>query len=291
MNIKLKSGDLFSFTTLEENKHGLIQVISKVKQGFNVRVFFNVFTNLSHDNIHLILEDEEFYYIRNFYEFELLNKSQAYLGNYKISNNVKMPRYMRISERKINGDLKWYIVDTETSKITKTFNTFEEELRELSPANTWGIDYIKKRWRDKFTLQTWDNILEDKWYNDYLIKYEPNKLLKKQELTFLKIRESKPTIVWKSNAKQHLNNPGLSETVITEIDILLDNFLEDIGKKNLESTHDITKTLIKNLNTINNIHNCIETTESEQLMNFIADVLQTIEFTNSIEVYDSIRNW
>lgn len=291
MSIKLKSGDLFSFTTVEKNKYGLIQAISKGKTGINVRVFYNVFTNLLNDKIHRILENEGFYYLKDFYEYELLNQSQTYLGNYKITVNVQMPRYMRISERKGNGSLIWYIVDTNTSKITKTFNVFDDELRELSPAKTWGIDYIRKRWEDKFTLQTWDNYMEDKWYSDYLIKYEPSKLLKQQKLTLSKLRESKPTILWKKNAKKHLNILSLSETVIEEIDRLLDGFLEDIEKSNLETSNEVTKALIKKLNEINDIHHCIETEEGEQLIEFITIVLQTIGFNNVSEDYSSIRSW
>lgn len=291
MNIKLKTGDLFSFTTSEKNKYGLIQAVSKGKIGVNVRVFCNVFTDLSYNNIKRILEFEEFYYLKDFYEYELLNKSQAKLGNYKIPTNIEIPQYMRISERKLNGDLIWYIVDTNTSRITKTFNVFNEELRSLSPAKTWGIDYIKKRWEDKFTLQTWDNNLEDKWYTDYLNKYEPNKLLEKEKIALSKIRKLKPTIVWKKNAKQILNNYNLSEGIINEIDRLLDNFLEDIEKSNLDSINEITKKLINELNSINDIHNCIETEESEQLLDFITTALQTIENKKDIEDYSSIRTW
>lgn len=290
MNIKLKIGDLFSFTTSEKNKYGLIQAVSKGEIGINVRVFCNVFTDLSHSNIKRILEFEGFYYLKDFYEYELLNKSQAKLGNYKIPSKIEIPRYMRISERKLNGDLIWYIVDTNTSRITKTFNVFNEELRFLSPAKTWGIDYIKKRWEDKFTLQTWDNTLEDKWYTDYLIEYEPNKLLEKEKMTLSKIRKLKPTIIWKNNAKQILNN-NLSEGIIDEIDRLLDSFLEDIEKPNLDSINEITKKLINELNSINDIHNCIETEESEQLLDFITTALQTIENKKDIDDYSSIRTW
>ena len=291
MNIKIKSGDLFSFTTVEENRYGLIQVISKGKIGVNVRVFYNVFTDLSNDKVHLILENEGFYYLKDFYEYDLLKKSQSYLGNYKIPIKVKMPKYMRVSERKLNGTLIWYIVDTKTSKITKTFNVFDDELRDLSPAKTWGIDYIRKRWEDKFTLKTWDSYMEDKWYRDYLIKYDPSKRIEQQKVTISKIRDSKPTIIWKKNIEHHLNISNLSESVIEEIDKLLDEYLEEIEKCNSETLNEITNSLIINLNEINNKNHCIETEESEQLLEFITKVQQFLGFNKGSEDYSSIRSW
>ena len=75
---------------------------------------------------------------------------------------------MRANERKLNGDLIWYIIDTDTGKVVKKNKRFANELLELSPYRTWGIDYIKTRWNEKFSLDKWTDDLENQWYVNYL---------------------------------------------------------------------------------------------------------------------------
>jgi hypothetical protein len=85
---------------------------------------------------------------------------------------------MRSSERKVNGNIVWYIIDVKTGGTIKKFNSFDEELKELSPAETWGIEYIKKRWLEDFDLEKWNDKLLDIWYLNYLKIYEPEKVYK-----------------------------------------------------------------------------------------------------------------
>ena len=48
----------------------------------------------------------------------------------------------------------------------------------MSPAEIWGIEYIKKRWLEDFDLEKWNDKLLDIWYLNYLKKYEPEKVYK-----------------------------------------------------------------------------------------------------------------
>ena len=67
----------------------------------------------------------------------------------------------------------------------KIYKTFDEKLKPLSPGAAWGIQYIKKRWIEGFTLEHWHE-LEEKWYREYLKVYEPHKLLKARKENIIK---------------------------------------------------------------------------------------------------------
>ena len=82
---------------------------------------------------------------------------------------------MRASERKLNGDLIWFIIDVDKGKVVKKLKRFEDELIGLSPYRTWGIEYIKRRWSEKFSLDQWNDDLENKWYINYLKTIEQDK--------------------------------------------------------------------------------------------------------------------
>ena len=162
----IKSGDIFVFQT--NLKYGLIQVVEKSKvAGYHVRVFCDLIDNLESKTIEGLINNGDFYYLRDFYEYELINKSECKIS-YELSVDAIMPKYMRANERKLNGDLFWYIIDTNTGKVVKKIKRFANELLGLSPYRTWGIDYIKTRWNENFSLDKWTDDLENQWYVNYL---------------------------------------------------------------------------------------------------------------------------
>ena len=84
-----------------------------------------------------------------------------------------MPRFMRDMEWQEDGRLFWYVM--ENLRAVKVYEQFDETLKALSPASSWGIQYIQKRWIEGFTLENWHE-LAIKWYMAYLKEYEPEKL-------------------------------------------------------------------------------------------------------------------
>ena len=192
----ISKGDVFAFSLDAQKKYGLIQIIGNSYAGFNVRVFYNPIEDFSSATICKIIQGKQFYYLRNFFTPLLVNEPDNYLGNYSLPPHVIMPRYMRSSERKENGKLYWYVFDVIAKKLVKTYTRFDEQLRELSPANSWGIEYIKKRWEENFTLENWHD-LENQWYLAYLQKYEPERLDKK-------FKKPSPTTLWKKNKQVFL---------------------------------------------------------------------------------------
>ena len=169
----ITSGDIFVF--LVDSKYGLIQVIEKSKTvGYNVRVFCDLIDKTDNKTIECIINNGNFYYLKNFYEYDLTTKSEFQIPH-ELSDKIMLPKYMRASERKLNGDLIWFIIDVDKGKVVKKLKRFEDELIGLSPYRTWGIEYIKRRWSEKFSLDQWNDDLENKWYINYLKTIEQDK--------------------------------------------------------------------------------------------------------------------
>ena len=84
---KMQEGDLFSFQLNNSNKYGLIQIISKQNDVYKVRVFEKVFSCLTNDEIDSIINSQDFYYLKRFYENDLI-KYGKYIGNFSIPSFV-----------------------------------------------------------------------------------------------------------------------------------------------------------------------------------------------------------
>lgn len=275
---EIQEGDLFAFPLNGSNKYGLIQIISKLDVGYKVRVFEKIYNSLTRDEINSIINSREFYYLKRFYENDLI-KQGKYIGKFDIPSFVSFPKYLRSSERKANGKLVWYIFDSATGAIVKTFNKFDKSLEKLSPNRAWGIEYIKLRWQEEFTLSKWNDNLENKWYFNYLKQYEPDKINKKNKHF---IGEN-PTSNWTymdEKAKENINN-------------LLNIFTVELLNK-YKTNNDIKfaiNKLINDLNKINLIYSCIGTIESEDLLEHLASVLSFIGDEDKFEIIDKKRQW
>lgn len=275
---EIQEGDLFAFPLNGSNKYGLIQIISKLDVGYKVRVFEKIYNSLTRDEINSIINSREFYYLKRFYENDLIKKGK-YIGKFDIPSFVSFPKYLRSSERKANGKLVWYIFDSATGTIVKTFNKFDKSLEKLSPNRAWGIEYIKLRWQEEFTLSKWNDNLENKWYFNYLKQYEPDKINKKNK-HFI---DKNPTSDW----------PYMDEKAKENINNLLNIFTVELLNK-YKTNNDIKfaiNKLINGLNRINSIYSCIGTIESEDLLEYLASVLSFIGDEDKFEIIDKKRQW
>lgn len=275
---EIQEGDLFAFPLNGSNKYGLIQIISKLDVGYKVRVFEKIYNSLTRDEINSIINSREFYYLKRFYENDLI-KQGKYIGKFDIPSFVSFPKYLRSSERKANGKLVWYIFDSATGTIVKTFNKFDKSLEKLSPNRAWGIEYIKLRWQEEFTLSKWNDNLENKWYFNYLKQYEPDKINKKNK-HFI---DKNPTSDW----------PYMDEKTKENINNLLNIFTVELLNK-YKTNNDIKfaiNKLINGLNRINSIYSCIGTIESEDLLEYLASVLSFIGDEDKFEIIDKKRQW
>ena len=273
--MKIQSGDVFAFIVEQNNQYGIIQVLENGKiGGYNVRIFYYLLGNIDDKAIETTIQSADYYYINNFHPSALVRNGKR-LGCFAIPEVVIPPRYMRECERKPNGDLHWYVM--EDMRVVKTLKKFDEGLKSLSPAAAWGIQYIKKRWLDGFTLDNWHE-LEEKWYADYLKTYEPDKFLAKEKVP--------PFEQWAKSGR-------IPQKPLQEIDLLFKTFILQVSAQKNDETavHTSIKQLIEGLNTWNVQHNFIETEEREELINYIYDVLDTYHCKDLYDAIDSLRQW
>lgn len=273
--MKIKSGEVFAFYIEQKNQYGIIQVLGKGKIcGYNVRIFYDLLDNADSKSIDVAIKGTDFYYINNFHPGDLTQTGKR-LGRFIIPEFVSIPKYMRECERKPNGKLYWYV--TEDMRIVKTFKKFNETLKPLSPEAAWGIQYIKMRWLDGFTLDNWHE-LEEKWYADYLKTYEPDKFLAEKKVP--------PFEQWAKCGR-------ITRKPLQEIDLLFKTFILQISTQKNDATavRASIRQLIEGLNTWNIQHNHIETEEREELIKYIYDVLDTYHCKDLYDAIDSLRQW
>jgi len=280
MDIKIKSGDLHIFQV--DNRYGVIQVIEKSKRvGYNVRVFCDLIDEIKDSNLNSLLESEKFYFIKDFYYNDLIK------CNYKINKNldekINMPRYMRSSERKNNGDIVWFVIDVERGKVVKKFNSFDGELTKLSPSQTWGIEYIKKRWVEGFDLEKWNNKLLDIWYLEYLKLYEPNKLY---DFNMYQIKNRSILTNW-------VKENRVSKEIVDEIEKKMIKLFEPVeDRQNLGVLRDKKlKRFILDINKLNIKYNFINTVEREELIDYINYILSANGIIDENDIIEKYRDW
>ena len=157
---KIKNGYIFLYKV--EDKIGLIQIINKTSVGYNVRVFYDLIN--TYEEINDILNSDRYYFIKNFYTFDLLKAND--ILSCKINKSIKMPILMRTCEWNKNDKLIWYVINVKKRKVIKQYDIYHEELKDLSPEETWGIEYIIRLWKENFTLKNW-NDLSIKWFTNW----------------------------------------------------------------------------------------------------------------------------
>ena len=276
---KIQSGTVFVYSV--SSNYGLIQVIGKSKTvGYNVRVFCDLIQDIDESNINRVISIGDYYFVRDFYEYDLIHKSVTKVFH-KLPTAIAMPKYMKTSERKANGDLLWYIIDVDTGKVVKKFHSFNKELINLSPYRAWGIEYIQKRWSERFSLNQWDDNLENKWYLDYLHVYEPEANVHSNNIVTPKLL----------GAKKRGNK--YSSTVKVIVERLLDKFIMSISahSENVLYVNEALIQLIEGLNTANEKYCFLETQDSEKLIEYINHVLISHNCTDSDDIIDRFRQW
>ncbi len=273
--MRIKIGEIFAFYLKQRKQYGIIQVLGNGKiSGYDIRVLYYLVNDINDTTIETAIQTTDFYYIKNFHANDLLDSGKR-LGHFEIPNFVSIPRYMRESERKPNGDLYWYIM--EDLNVIKTYKEFNDTLKPLSPAVSWGIQYIIQRWLEKFTLDNWHE-LEEKWYEEYLKVYESNKFYKRKKEAII---------------KQFKKNENIPQEALKKLDTLFSDFAKKLlgNKKDTVQVNQIVKALAFELNTWNSLHNFIETEESEIILEYVSDLLKNYDCAEALGVMDVFREW
>ena len=273
--MRIKNGEIFAFYIKQRNQYGIIQVLNNGKiSGYDVRILYSLVNDINDTTIETAIQTANFYYIKNFYPHDLLSYGKR-LGRFEIPDFISIPRYTRESERKPNGDLYWYVMDG--LSMVKTYKKFDDTLKPLSPAVSWGIQYVIQMWLEEFTLDNWHE-LEEKWYGEYLKIYEPNKIFKIKKETII---------------KQFKKNGNITQEALKKLDTLFSDFKKELlaSKKNIFQVNQIVKTLTLELNALNSLHKFIETEEREIILEYVNDLLKTYNCTEALSIMDVFREW
>jgi len=146
------------------------------------------------------------------------------------------------------------------------------------------------QWEEGFTLELWNNQLEDKWYDKYLKQYKTDGIIKKDK-SLISLEISKPTLKWIKKLNESNEKRDLQIEAIHEIDHLLNIFKSIIYTDNLEMLNTQTKDLILKLNNINSKYQIIETEEASELIEYISKVIQLSSFADDVFDYESLIKW
>lgn len=272
--MRIKPGDVFAFYIEQKRKYGIVQVLGKNSNaGYDVRIFNCLMDNIEDETIDVLVQTTDFYYILGFSSFDLVTGKR--IGRFAVPEFVIVPKYTRKCERKQSGTLVWYVM--EDLCAVKTYKKFDETLKPLSPADAWGIQYIKMRWLDGFTLDNWHE-LEEKWYADYLQKYEPDK--------YLAVKKLPPFKQWAKNGR-------ITPMQLEEMDSLFKTFIREASthKDHAHAIKTAVRQLIDGLNAWNFRYNLIETEEREELMEYMDFVLRAYHCTDAEDYVDTHRRW
>lgn len=278
--MKFKPGDLFLYQL--DNKFGVIQLIEKSKvSGYNVRIFCTLMNENCNEEIYHILQSTRYYFIKNFDTNDLIKSN--YIVPAYLDNNINMPKYMRACERKINGSIVWYIFDVEKGIIINKYNKCNNVMIKLSPYESWGIDYIKKRWAENFDLEKWNDDLLDTWYLNYLKLYEPEKV---HNFNINHLKNNSILKKWRRTKR-------ISNEILELVEKIFIEFIRGISKTGEfnNTKDDSIEKLITKLNKINSRFNFIQTIESEELLEYINYLLKIHDIIDDNDIIDSHREW
>ncbi|MBU1093796.1 MAG: hypothetical protein KKH01_04990 [Firmicutes bacterium] len=117
----------------------------------------------------------------------------------------------------------------------------------------------------------------------------------REKLNMLK-HQCKPTDVWEDLLETDVlyqdvyTDEGI-QLISTSLDAFIDNILKLDSYSDSNEVNGMLKTLILELNGINNESDLIGVEEREQLYNFICEVLETIKFEYDDATIDKYRMW
>lgn len=151
---KVNYGDVFEIKT--SNGMGYFQLIKNatVDDCELIRVFRGTFDNEEDARIENLAATKEAYFIRFPLRYALKRKLVRYIGNYKVPDEVVIPRFFR-SKDMVRGEfISWDIVDSETLK-RKLFKELSDEQKKLSPFGVWNDTLLAERIASGWSLEDW----------------------------------------------------------------------------------------------------------------------------------------
>ena len=151
---KIKYGDVFEIETPKGK--GYFQCVKEASatEVEIIRILPGIYSMQEDVDMNSLVEENELYFIQFPLKYALKKKCIKLIGNFKIKDEVKVPRYYR-SMHKIGTEfICWHIVDSETLQRRSVDELSEEEKR-LSPWGSWNDTLLAERMANGWSLDTW----------------------------------------------------------------------------------------------------------------------------------------
>ena len=151
---KIKYGDVFEIETPKGK--GYFQCVKEASatEVEIIRILPGIYSMQEDVDMNSLVEENELYFIQFPLKYALKKKCIKLIGNFKIKDEVKVPRYYR-SMHKIGTEfICWHIVDSETLQRRSVDELSEEEKR-LSPWGSWNDTLLAERMANGWSLDNW----------------------------------------------------------------------------------------------------------------------------------------
>lgn len=151
---KIKYGDVFEIETPKGK--GYFQCVKEAAatEVEIIRILPGIYSMQENVDINSLVEENELYFIQFPLKYALKKKCIKLIGNFKVKDEVIVPRYYR-SMHKIGTEfICWHIVDSETLQRRSVDELSEEEKR-LSPWGSWNDTLLAERMADGWSLDNW----------------------------------------------------------------------------------------------------------------------------------------
>lgn len=151
---RIKYGDVFEIAT--SKGFGYFQCVKETPKTECevIRILPGTYENVEEANLANLVNEKELYFIQFTLKYAVKKKCIKLIGNFKVPEQVVVPKYYR-DRHIVRGEfINWHITDSETLKIRSVKDLSEEE-KKLSQSGIWNDTLLSERMAAGWTLDKW----------------------------------------------------------------------------------------------------------------------------------------
>ncbi len=151
---KIRFGDVFEIQTTKGVAYFQCVKETPANEVETIRVLPGVYGVTETLDIEKLVEKKELYFIQFVLKYAVKKKCVKPVGNYKVPEQVIVPRYYRDTHIVRGVFVCWHIVDSETLK-RRSVEKLSEEEKMLSEWGVWNDTLLAERIAEGWTLDKW----------------------------------------------------------------------------------------------------------------------------------------
>ena len=151
---KIKFGDLFEIVTSRGLAYFQCVKESPATECELIRILPSITSNIEEVNFNRIVEEKEIFFIQFALKYAVKKKCVKFIGNFKVPEEVVVPRYFRSIHKIKHEFISWHIVDSETL-YRQSVQVLTDEQKKLSPWEIWNDTLLAERIAEGWTLDKW----------------------------------------------------------------------------------------------------------------------------------------